>query len=74
MPQAAQSTLPKHIKETRKPSRLKREHKYIRTADAEAADVAEDQVRRVPPSQTAPAQTRSQSPQNATLKRYSDME
>lgn len=53
------STAPKHAK----PSRVKREHQSVRTEDAEGAA-----------AQTAPAQPRAQSPQNATLRRYSDIE
>ncbi len=52
---------------------IRRKHSIQTHAAGRSQDVAEDQVRRVPPSQPAPAQPRTQSPQHASLKHYSDM-
>jgi hypothetical protein len=59
-------------KAARNAVRLKREHRLRLTHHADDI-VADDETRRVTPSQAKPAQP-AQSPQHATLRRYSDME
>jgi hypothetical protein len=74
IPRVSQSAPPKQAKAAGKASRVRHKYQSTKMDGGGAADVADDQTRRVAPPRTTPAQPRPQSPQNATLRRYSDME